>query len=86
MSSLTESQIVAAIATYAVLILTVFIGNIASAASGVIQSALLWISPTERFLDFAMGILDPSALVYYLSLTALFLFLTVIVTERRRFC
>lgn len=86
MSSLTESQIVAAIATYAVLILTVFIGNIASAASEVIQSALLWISPKERFLDFAMGILDPSALVYYLSLTALFLFLTVIVTERRRFC
>lgn len=85
MSSLTDSQIVAAISTYAILIVTVFLGNIASAASGVLKSALLWISPTERFLDFAMGILDPSALVYYISLTVLFLFLTVSVTERRRF-
>ena len=85
MSSLTDSQIVAAVSTYAVLIVTVFLGNIASAASGVLKTALLWISPTERFLDFAMGILDPSALVYYLSLTVLFLFLTVNVTERRRF-
>ncbi|MGN0163888.1 MAG: ABC transporter permease [Candidatus Ornithomonoglobus sp.] len=85
MSSLTDSQIVAAISTYAILIVTVFLGNIASAASGVLKSALLWISPTERFLDFAMGILDPSALVYYISLTVLFLFLTVSATERRRF-
>ncbi|MGN0181560.1 MAG: ABC transporter permease [Candidatus Ornithomonoglobus sp.] len=85
MSSLTDSQIVAAISTYAILIVTVFLGNIASAASGILKSALLWISPTERFLDFAMGILDPSALVYYISLTVLFLFLTVSATERRRF-
>ena len=85
MSSLTDSQIVAAVSTYAVLIVTVFLGNIAGAATGVLKTALLWISPTERFLDFAMGILDPSALVYYLSLTVLFLFLTVNVTERRRF-
>ncbi len=85
MSALTDSQIVAAISTYAILIVTVFLGNIASAASGALKSALLWISPTERFLDFAMGILDPSALVYYISLTVLFLFLTVSATERRRF-
>lgn len=85
MSALTDSQIVAAISTYAVLIVTVFLGNIASAVSGGLKTALLWLSPTERFLDFAMGILDPSALVYYISLTALFLFLTVSVTERRRF-
>jgi ABC-2 type transport system permease protein len=85
MSALTDSQVVAAISTYAVLIVTVFLGNIAAAVSGALQTALLWLSPTERFLDFAMGILDPSALVYYISLTALFLFLTVSVTERRRF-
>ena len=85
MSALTESQIVAAVSTYAVLIVTVFLGNIASAVTGVLKTVLLWLSPTWRFLDFAMGILDPSALVYYLSLTLLFLVLTVNVTERRRF-
>lgn len=85
MSALTDSQIVAAISTYAVLIITVFLGNIAGAVPGTMKSVLLWLSPTERFLDFAMGILDPAALIYYISLTALFLFLTVTVTERRRF-
>lgn len=86
MSALTESQIVAAVSTYAILIFTVFMGNIASAFSGWVQTALLWLSPVDRYLDFAMGILDPAALVYYISLTALFLFFTVNVTERRRFC
>lgn len=85
MSALTDSQIIAAISTYAVLIVTVFLGNVASVFSGVLQSICMWLSPTERFLDFAMGILDPSALVYYGSLTVLFLFLTTVVTERRRF-
>ena len=84
MSSITDSQIVAAISTYAVFIVTVFLGEIASMTSGVLRTILLWISPTERFLDFKLGILDPSAIVYYLSLTVLFLFLTVNVTERRR--
>lgn len=85
MSALTESQIVAAISTYAILIFTVFLGNIAAAFNGAIQSVLLWLSPVDRYLDFAMGILDPSALVYYISLTLLFLFFTVNVIERRRF-
>lgn len=85
MSALTESQVTAAVATYAALVVTVFLGNFASAVSGALKTALLWLSPTERFLDFAMGILDPSALVYYISISALFLFLTAEVTERRRF-
>lgn len=85
MSALTDSQIVAAVSTYAVLIVTVFLGNIASAVPGVFKTVCMWLSPTERFLDFAMGILDPSALVYYISLIVLFLFLTAAVTERRRF-
>lgn len=84
MSSLTDSQIVAAVSTYAILIVTVFLGNIAAALPDPFQSALLWLSPTERFLDFAMGILDPSALVYYISLIAMFVFLTMNVMERRR--
>ena len=86
MSSLTESQIVAAISTYGVLIITLFLGNAASYVSNsIISGLLLWISPLQRFSSFTMGILDLESVVYYLSLTGLFLFFTVTVFDKRRF-
>lgn len=86
MSSLTESQIVAAISTYGVLIITVFLGKIAaSVANETISRILLWLSPIERFSDFTMGILNLESVIYYLSVSALFLFLTGAVFEKRRF-
>ena len=85
MSSLTDSMIVAAFSTYAVLIVTIFLGNIAGAVSGRFSEILLWLSPTTRFNDFGMGILDPAALVYYISIIVLFIVLTIQTTERRRF-
>lgn len=85
MSALTDSMIIAAFSTYAVLIVTVFLGNIAGVVSGPVQSVLLWLSPMARFDDFGRGLLDPAALVYYISIIAVFLVLTVKVTERRRF-
>jgi ABC-2 type transport system permease protein len=85
MSSLTESQIVAAISTYGVLIIMMFLGNIASSISNeVIVKILLWLSPMQRFSEFTMGILNLESVVYYISVTALFLFLTVTVFEKRR--
>ena len=86
MSSLTESQIVAAISTYGILIITVFLGSIASSVSNMyISNLLVWLSPVQRFSDFTMGILDLESVIYYISLTGLFLFLTVTVFEKRRF-
>ncbi|MCH5212333.1 MAG: ABC transporter permease subunit [Oscillospiraceae bacterium] len=85
MSSLTDSMIVAAFSTYAVLIVTVFLGSRAGVVSGKASEILLWLSPTERFNDFAMGILDPAALVYYISIIVLFIAITIQTTERRRF-
>lgn len=85
MSSLTDSQIVAAVSTYVVLIVTVFLGNIAKAVSGVLKNVCLWISPVERYNGFASGIADVPAIVFYISLTILFLFLTSMTVERRRF-
>ena len=84
MSSLTESQIVAAISTYGVLIVTMFIGNYISGMSNeVLVKMLMWISPIIRFSEFTVGILDIEAIVYYLTFIALFIFLTVNVFERR---
>ena len=85
MSALTDSMIVAAFSTYAVFTLMVLMGNIAKAASGAVREMFLWLSPMERYQSFWYGVLDPSVLVYYISLMVLFLALTSMVTERRRF-
>ncbi len=85
MSSITESQIVAAVATYGVLIFTMLLGNISTYVSNeMIVKVLLWLSPLQRFSDFTLGVLDFEAIVYYISLTGLFLFFTTMVFERRR--
>lgn len=86
MSSITESQIVAAISTYGVLLLTLFFGAAASSVRNkFLSSAFMWLSPLQRFSGFTMGILDIESVIYYLSLTGLFLFFTVTVFEKRRF-
>ncbi|MCL1786361.1 MAG: ABC transporter permease [Defluviitaleaceae bacterium] len=51
---------------------------------GIIVRALLWFSVFERFSSFSRGILNISDIVYYLSFSALFLYLTVNVIEKRR--
>lgn len=85
MSSLTESQIVAAISTYGILIVLMFLSNVVSSISNeALVNALLWISPMQRFSEFTMGILSLDSVIYYLSIIALFLFLTVTSFEKRR--
>ena len=84
-SSLTENQVVAAIGTMAILFffacLALFNGMIDSYA---IRTVLSWISLYSRFSNFTYGMFDFAALLYYLSFAAVFVFLTVRVTERRR--
>lgn len=85
MSSITENQIVAAISTYGVVILLMFLDMLTSMTSNsVISKILLWISPFDRFTDFAIGILNIEPIIYYISITAVFLFMTVRVFEKRR--
>lgn len=85
MSSITESQIVAAVATYGAVIFTMMLGRVSTYVSNeIIVRILLWLSPVSRFGDFTLGILNFESVIYYLSLTGLFLFFTVMVFERRR--
>lgn len=51
---------------------------------GLIVRVLLWFSIFTRFNFFTRGILRISDIVYYVSFTALFLYLTVNVIEKRR--
>ena len=94
-SSLTQSQVVSAIATLALVGLLTFVGGIrvdfTTLFSGAfsflgtfLNSALEFIDINARFSDFASGTLNIVPLVYFLSITALFILLTVRVIERRR--
>lgn len=51
---------------------------------GFIGKVLGWISPVERYRSFAMGVIRINGVIYYLSLTGCFLFLTVRLIDRKR--
>ncbi|MBQ7830166.1 MAG: ABC transporter permease [Clostridia bacterium] len=84
-STLTENQLAAAIITMAAIFGLIFTSLISSFVPVAwIRTALNWISVLGRFSNLSKGVFDISTVVYYLSLTFAFLFLTVRVYEKRR--
>lgn len=84
-SSLTENQLIAAIATIGTLIIMLVISFVNQYVDFYpLQIVLDWISIYSRFSNFTYGILDVSSLFYYFSISFVFLFLTVRVYEKRR--
>ncbi len=84
-SSVTENQFAAACGTIAVLAILLVISMLNSLIdSQFIRSILAWISVYSRYGNFSNGIFDFAAVVYYVSISAVFVFLTVRVFERRR--
>ena len=84
-SSLTESQLSAAVISIAAIIVMVLAGMFNTYIEVEwIRTVLDWISVLSRFDYFAYGLFDFSALLYYLSITGVFLFLTVRVYDKRR--
>ncbi|MCL2703228.1 MAG: ABC transporter permease [Defluviitaleaceae bacterium] len=51
---------------------------------GIIVRALRWFSIYARFTSLALGIFNLSDVIYYLSFSALFIYLTVNIIEKRR--
>ncbi|MBQ8719783.1 MAG: ABC transporter permease [Clostridia bacterium] len=86
-SSLTENQLTAAIGTIAIIL--AFLGI--SLVNSLLPSAY-WLryvfnclSLFTRFQSFTSGVFDLSSLIYYLSVSAIFIYLTVRVYDRRRY-
>ncbi|MBM62820.1 MAG: ABC transporter [Acidobacteria bacterium] len=75
-SSMTKNQIVAGVATFAVLLLFWIINWIGDASGSTAQSVLAYLSILEHFDDFSKGVIDTKHLTYYLSFIGLGLFLT----------
>ncbi|MEB3291541.1 MAG: ABC transporter permease subunit [Synechococcales bacterium] len=84
-SSLTDSTIVAAIATYGLIMLISIIGFIADRDTGVVGAILSHLSPLKHFEGFARGRLDTSSLVLFSSYIFLGIFLTAQSIETFRF-
>lgn len=86
-SSLTENQIVAAVITYSVLMCLWVMDFLNTYVSDdTLKNIIKYCSFRNRFTELAMGIFSLSAMVYYLSITLLFLFLTVRILDKRRWC
>ena len=83
-SSLTSNQIVAAVLGFGILLILVSIDQISPLLTGIPAQVLLELSLSNHFQDFARGIIDTGDVIYYLSVTALFLFLAVRSLESRR--
>ena len=76
-SSVTTNQIVAAVVAGGILFGLWFLGTAVQFAPGRLGEALSYLSLANHFPDFVRGIIDTRAIVYYLSVTALFLLLAV---------
>lgn len=84
-SSLTESQVIAAVGSLAIGLLLLFSNSFTPVVSNQLVSKLILnCSFYEHYLDFTRGLLNLADLTFFVSITGLFLFLTVRHLERRR--
>ena len=86
-SSLTENQLAAAIGTIAIIVAFLLIGLISSLfpSSYPVRYVFDFISIFTRFQGFTNGYFDLASVFYYLTVGAVFLYLTVRVFDRRRY-
>ena len=92
-SALTENQLSAAVITIGVIAAMILLNyvNLLKDSTGqplidayVIRAVIGWISVLSRYMSFSQGLFDYAALLYYVSLAFVFLFLTIRVYEKRR--
>ena len=85
-SSLTESQIVAAIGTLAISLLLMCVDLLGAVFSSIswLTSVTSFLSVTGRFGDFTTGLIYYDNVFFFLTAQALFLFLTVRVLDSKR--
>ena len=84
-SAMTRSQLIAAIITFAILVVLFLIGQLEQLANGQAwKNAFSYLDLGGHMDEFAKGIVDTRRLVYYVSTTLFFLFLTSRALEDRK--
>ena len=85
-SSLTESQLIAAICTLGVSVILIMMDTLSSIFSNftVVKTVINFLSVSQKYSEFTTGILDYANVIFFLSMKSLFLFLTVRVLDSKR--
>lgn len=83
-SSLTSNQLVAAVVAGGILFFLWFLGSAATYLPQALGDVIYYFSLSNYFPDFIRGIIDTRSIVYYLSITVLFLFLAIRSLENSR--
>ena len=84
-SSVTENQIIAAIISFAILLLFWIISwGSRSTGNATINAILNYLSIPDHFGDFAKGVIDTQNVVYFATIALLGLFLTGIIVQSHR--
>ncbi len=85
LSALTESQVIAAVSGFAVMLLLMMIDPLAQYINNpLLTSVLSGLSFSSRYNSFTMGIIDFSNVLFFISVSAVFIFFTIRVFEKRR--
>ena len=83
-SSLTSNQIVAAVVAIGILFALYFVGFAANFLPEALGEVIGYFSLSYYFPDFMRGIIDTRGIIYYLSITILFIFLAIRSLENSR--
>ena len=84
-SILSENQIVAAIVTYCILLVLFSLNQVVvMLGDNLISQILNFLSINTHLVKLTYGVLDLTDLVFFISTTLLFLFLSVLVLDRKR--
>jgi len=85
-SSLTENQLVAALLSWAVLI-GMWLIDFAAKTTEVrlIRTVIGWLSLYTRYAGFTAGVFNLTHIIYYISITSVFIFLTIRMVEKKRY-
>lgn len=83
-SALSENQVISSIVSFVGLLIMWIADGIGGMVGGFTAKILYWFSLLSRYEDFNRGVLNLSAIFYYLSFISVFVFLTIMIIERRR--
>ncbi|GAB62119.1 MAG: hypothetical protein DWB56_15120 [Candidatus Jettenia sp.] len=83
-SAITKNQIVAAVIGIVALLILLVIGLASSGSEGWFYDVLRYIGTYDHWDTFTKGIVDTRDVVYYVSFTALLIFIVVRIVESRR--
>lgn len=84
-SALTSNQMVSAVIGFVILLILFIIGQVGTNLGAGVGDFVGKLSLSQRFDPFPRGIIDLKDVIFYLSFTAVMLFLTVQVVEARRY-